>query len=196
MAHSLHEDVCVLYEPPIDCGSYLSNDLRGLQVLRVLLGRACGPVEGLVWRSVAQPQSGKMVESMKPNDLQNTLKPFYQRAAEAEERLSRLEAALSSKKSAGNEEHLKVIDDLQSKLEKANGELVSEKEKAQKLAAENEKLQYRIIHLLRAIKEADLKLEQVGYNAGAAGEHKIAGFLNFWVHINFMLMHVFIGKSA
>ena len=32
---------------------------------------------------------------------------------------------------------------------------------AQKLAAENEKLQYRIIHLVRALKEADLKLEQV-----------------------------------
>lgn len=34
---------------------------------------------------------------------------------------------------------------------------------AQKLAAENEKLQYRIIHLSRALKEANLKLEQVSY---------------------------------
>lgn len=29
------------------------------------------------------------------------------------------------------------------------------------LVAENAKLQYRIIHLLRALKEADLKLEKV-----------------------------------
>lgn len=29
------------------------------------------------------------------------------------------------------------------------------------LAAENEKLQNRIVHLLRSLKEADLKLEQV-----------------------------------
>ncbi|XP_028759184.1 uncharacterized protein LOC114718101 isoform X1 [Neltuma alba] len=102
-----------------------------------------------------------MVESVKSNELQETLKPFYQRAAEAEERLTRLEAALASEKDAGNEEHLKQIGDLQSKLEKADAELVAEKEKAQKLAAENEKLQYRIIHLSRALKEANMKLERV-----------------------------------
>jgi len=80
-----------------------------------------------------------------------------------------------------------VVNDLQSKLEVANAELISEKRKviltynfytfhflqrvlsfyqlfdfqAQVLAAENEKLQYRIIHLLRSLKNADLKLEQV-----------------------------------
>ncbi|XP_054804014.1 uncharacterized protein LOC129307157 [Prosopis cineraria] len=102
-----------------------------------------------------------MVESVKPNELQETLKPFYQRAAEAEERLARLESALASKQDAGNEEHFKKIDDLQSKLGKANAELVAKEEKAQKLAAENEKLQYRIIHLSRALKEANVKLEQV-----------------------------------
>ncbi|KAI4300816.1 hypothetical protein L6164_034150 [Bauhinia variegata] len=89
------------------------------------------------------------------------LKPFYRRAVEAEDRLSRLEANLSSKKEAGNEEHVKVTTDLQSKLENADAELVAEKEKAQKLVGENERLQYRVVHLLRALKEADLKLEQV-----------------------------------
>ncbi|KAI4348665.1 hypothetical protein L6164_009363 [Bauhinia variegata] len=102
-----------------------------------------------------------MVESAKASDLEQILKPFYQRAAEAEDRLSRLEASLSSKKEAGNEEHVKLISDLQSKLENANAELVAEREKTQKLVGENEKLQYRVIHLLRALKEADLKLEQV-----------------------------------
>lgn len=32
------------------------------------------------------------------------------------------------------------------------------------LTAENEKLQYRIIHLLRSLKDADLQLEQVSIN--------------------------------
>ncbi|KAI9121186.1 hypothetical protein K1719_008219 [Acacia pycnantha] len=101
-----------------------------------------------------------MVESVIPNELQEIIKPFRQRTAEVEERVARLEAAVASVKDAGNEKHLKQIDDLQSKLEKANAELVAEKEKAQKLAAENEKLQYRIIHLSRALKEANKKLDQ------------------------------------
>ncbi|KAK7392917.1 hypothetical protein VNO78_21367 [Psophocarpus tetragonolobus] len=100
-----------------------------------------------------------MAESTKMRDLELTLKPFYQRASEAEERLSRLEAALNGKKGAGNEENLKVISE-KSKLEVAKAELLSEKDKAQILAAENAKLQYRIVHLLRALKEADLKLEK------------------------------------
>ncbi|KAK2454321.1 hypothetical protein QL285_001895 [Trifolium repens] len=102
-----------------------------------------------------------MVESVAVNDLELTLKPFYQRASEAEDRISRLEAAIHSKKDTGNEEQLKMVNDLQSKLEVANSELISEKRKAQMLAAENEKLQYRIIHLLQSLKNADLKLEQV-----------------------------------
>ncbi|PNX85113.1 hypothetical protein L195_g041179 [Trifolium pratense] len=92
------------------------------------------------------------------------------------DRISRLEAAINSRKDTGNEEQLQLVDsrydtgneeqlqlvnDLQSKLEVANSELISEKQKAQTLAAENEKLQYRISHLLRSIKNADLKLEQV-----------------------------------
>ncbi|KEH41555.1 uncharacterized protein [Medicago truncatula] len=101
-----------------------------------------------------------MVESVKVNELEVTLKPFYRRASEAEERLSRLEAAINSRKDTESGEQLKVVNDLQSKLEVANAELISEKRKAQVLAAENEKLQYRIIHLLRSLKNADLKLEQ------------------------------------
>ncbi|KAL1330459.1 hypothetical protein AAHE18_12G111100 [Arachis hypogaea] len=108
-----------------------------------------------------------MGESAKLSNLDEILKPFHQRASEAEARLQRLEASLNARKDAGNEEHLKTINDLQSKLEVSNAELISEKEKvilvlayAQKLAAENEKLQYRIIHLLRALKDNDQKLEQ------------------------------------
>ncbi|CAL5207658.1 unnamed protein product [Lathyrus oleraceus] len=102
-----------------------------------------------------------MVESVQINDLELTLKPFYRRASEAEERLSRLEAAINNKKDTGNEEQLKMVNDLQSKLEAANAELLLQRREAQVLAAENEKLQYRIIHLLRSLKNADLKLEQV-----------------------------------
>ncbi|KAK7355199.1 hypothetical protein VNO80_14447 [Phaseolus coccineus] len=101
-----------------------------------------------------------MAESAKMVDLQLALKPFYQRAAEAEERLSRLEATLNNKKDAGNEESMKVINDLQSKLKAANAEIISEKEKIRTLTEENGKLQYRIIHLVRSLKEANLKLEQ------------------------------------
>ncbi|KAK9289769.1 hypothetical protein L1049_007928 [Liquidambar formosana] len=104
-----------------------------------------------------------MAEAEKQIDLNVALKPFYQRASEAEDRLSRLEATLASKKDAGNEELLKMVSELQSKLENAKAEQASEHEKAmkeiQKLAAENAKLQYRITHLVQALKEADCKLE-------------------------------------
>ncbi|KAL5546379.1 hypothetical protein UlMin_006066 [Ulmus minor] len=101
-----------------------------------------------------------MADSEKGSDLEETLKPFYQRASEAEDRLSKLEAALVSKQDAGNDEHLKIITELQSKLEDAQKELVSERAKAQKFSAENAKLQYRVIHLVQAVKEADHKLEK------------------------------------
>lgn len=94
---------------------------------------------------------------------------------------------MESHSDAGNEELLKIISELQSKLESANAELVSEREKvvyvcvlllfhfrrgnwnsesfnvnvqARNLAAENAKLQYRIKHLVLAVKEADHKVEQ------------------------------------
>ncbi|KAF4354689.1 hypothetical protein G4B88_029533 [Cannabis sativa] len=70
-----------------------------------------------------------MADSEKQTGLGDSLKPFFHRASEAEERLSRLEAALATKKDAGNEELLKVISELQSKLEATNVELVSESEK-------------------------------------------------------------------
>ncbi|KAM4080106.1 hypothetical protein ACB094_09G166100 [Castanea mollissima] len=102
-----------------------------------------------------------MGESENRSHLEKTLEPFYQRASESEDRLSKLEAALTNKKAAKTEEHLKLISELQSKLEEANAELVSERAKAQKLAEENAKLQYRITHLVKAAKGADLKLEQM-----------------------------------
>lgn len=94
---------------------------------------------------------------------------------------------METRSDAGSEEHLKTISELQSKLESANAELVSEREKvayvcilllfriwsgsgssehfnvnvqAGNLAAENAKLQYRIKHLVQAVEEGDHKLEQ------------------------------------
>ncbi|KAI7996724.1 hypothetical protein LOK49_LG10G02833 [Camellia lanceoleosa] len=104
----------------------------------------------------------QVVKMAASNDLQEILKPFYQRASEAEDRLARLEAAISTKKDAGNEDLLKMVTELQSKLESVKAEQVAEKEKAieevEKLRAENAKLKYQISHLIRALKEADSKL--------------------------------------
>nr|XP_011467373.1 PREDICTED: uncharacterized protein LOC101307028 [Fragaria vesca subsp. vesca] len=87
-----------------------------------------------------------MAEPENPGVLDHTLKPFYQRASEAEDRLTRLEAALASKQDSGNKDHSKLNSELQ--------------EKIKKLAAENAKLQYRIHHLVQAVRDADLKLEK------------------------------------
>ncbi|KDO48218.1 hypothetical protein CISIN_1g030215mg [Citrus sinensis] len=70
-----------------------------------------------------------MADSHQPINFEEALKPFYQRASEAEERLLKLEAALASKKDAGNEEHLKTISNFQSKAENDNAELATEFEK-------------------------------------------------------------------
>ncbi|XP_050381830.1 uncharacterized protein LOC126798811 [Argentina anserina] len=86
-------------------------------------------VEGLFFdcrRRMAEPQSSGVLD-------EDTLKPFYQRASEAEDRLTRLEAALISK------DESKLISELQ--------------EENKKLATENAKLQYRIRHLVRAIRD-------------------------------------------
>ncbi|CAJ1967625.1 unnamed protein product [Sphenostylis stenocarpa] len=93
-----------------------------------------------------------MAENAKMVDLQLTLKPFYQRASEAEK--------CGNVENTGNEENLKVINDLQSKLKAVNAESISEKEKIRMLEEENAKLQYRIVHLVRSLKETNLKLEQ------------------------------------
>ncbi|KAG1371179.1 hypothetical protein COCNU_16G002730 [Cocos nucifera] len=105
-----------------------------------------------------------MAQVEKSKNLSEVLKPFYQRASEAEDRLAKLEALLAKKGDSDNEnkEISSVVKDFQSKIETAQAELKSEREKAskeiQKLAAENLKLQYRITHLVRALKEADSKL--------------------------------------
>ncbi|KAF6152916.1 hypothetical protein GIB67_039623 [Kingdonia uniflora] len=80
------------------------------------------------------------------------------------ERLSRLEAAcLASNKDAGNDDFSKIVTELQSKLEDTKAEQLSELQKVsvdiQKLSLENAKLQYRITHLVRALKERDCNLE-------------------------------------
>ncbi|KAF5196721.1 threonine-tRNA ligase [Thalictrum thalictroides] len=104
-----------------------------------------------------------MTDSEKANILQEeeVLKPFYARASQAEERLSRLEAAISTKNDTGNEEFSKTISELQSKIEDMKLDHVSDKNKAsleiQRLQTENAKLQYRILHLLRALEDADSK---------------------------------------
>lgn len=98
-----------------------------------------------------------------PNEgLKDLLKPFYQRASEAEDRLSKLETVISSKKDipeAGNEECLKKVKELELKLEEVTAELAAEREKVAKLTVENDKKDYRIIHLVRSLKEFDLKLD-------------------------------------
>ncbi|KAK9671103.1 hypothetical protein RND81_12G007400 [Saponaria officinalis] len=106
-----------------------------------------------------------MVNCATPKDegLKDLLKPFYQRAADAEVRLSKLEAELSLKSGNSlpvNEENAKVKE-LESKLEEMTRELAAEREKVAKLTAENNKKDYRITHLVRTIKEADLKLEKL-----------------------------------
>ncbi|KAL1549922.1 hypothetical protein AAHA92_17946 [Salvia divinorum] len=96
------------------------------------------------------------------NNLDETLRPFYQRASEAEDRLARLEASLAKNKGSGNDEQLKLVGDLQSQLESAKALQLAEREKGtkelQRLTAENAKLEYRIIHLVRALKETGSKL--------------------------------------
>ncbi|PRQ44831.1 hypothetical protein RchiOBHm_Chr3g0483561 [Rosa chinensis] len=87
-----------------------------------------------------------MAQPENPVVLDQTLKPFYQRASEAEDRLTRLEAALASNKDSGNKDHSKLISELQ--------------EENKKLAAENAKLQYRINHLVQAVRDTDVKLEK------------------------------------
>eukprot|EP00252_Welwitschia_mirabilis_P026148 TRINITY_DN8439_c0_g1_i1.p1 TRINITY_DN8439_c0_g1~~TRINITY_DN8439_c0_g1_i1.p1 ORF type:complete len:105 (+),score=28.96 TRINITY_DN8439_c0_g1_i1:185-499(+) len=95
-------------------------------------------------------------------DLQTLLKPFHDRAAEAEERLARLETSIVSSKgnsTVTREDMLGCLKELRDKLEKAKAEQISEREKAlkeqERLAAENAKLQYRIYHLVQAVKEAE-----------------------------------------
>ncbi|XP_021724188.1 uncharacterized protein LOC110691558 [Chenopodium quinoa] len=108
-----------------------------------------------------------MANSAIPNEgLKDLLKPFHQRASEAEERLSKLEldTVVSSKKEfheVGIEESSKKAKELELKLEEVTAELAAEKEKVAKLTVENAKKDYRMIHLVRSLKEADLKLEQL-----------------------------------
>ncbi|KAL5810555.1 hypothetical protein ACOSQ4_027123 [Xanthoceras sorbifolium] len=102
-----------------------------------------------------------MAETEKSNDIQQSLKPFFQRASAAEDRLARLEAALASKKDSGEEQLQKTISELQSKLEDAKAEVITERKKAEKLAVENERLKYRLKHLIRAVEASDLKLQSM-----------------------------------
>ncbi|KAL6966613.1 hypothetical protein U1Q18_032395 [Sarracenia purpurea var. burkii] len=94
------------------------------------------------------------------SDLLDILKPFYQRASIAEDRLAKLEASLTSSFwkqgtgvgfDSGNKELLKIVSELQSKLDGVKVEQVSEKEKEleeiEKLRAVNAKLKYRIIQV-------------------------------------------------
>ncbi|XP_072961573.1 uncharacterized protein [Typha angustifolia] len=105
-----------------------------------------------------------MAEVDGTKNLEETLKPFHQRASEAEDRLDKLEALLVKKGNLNSDsnEMSSIIEEFQSKLEIAQEELMSEKEKAskeiQKLTAENLKLQYRISHLIRALNEVDSKV--------------------------------------
>ncbi|XP_051213883.1 uncharacterized protein [Lolium perenne] len=90
---------------------------------------------------------------------EEALKPFEERASHAEARLAKLEALLLSKDGlgSGSETSSAAAKDVLSKLDAVSAECLAEKEKNRKLTMENEKLQYRISHLIRAVKEADSK---------------------------------------
>ncbi|MFS8001983.1 hypothetical protein Hanom_Chr13g01196771 [Helianthus anomalus] len=94
------------------------------------------------------------------NDLQEALKPFHQRASEAEERLAKLEAALATKTVAdtGSNESSNKVAELQKLLEDAESKRLAEREKAlkdlQRVTEENAKLHYRITHLVRALEKS------------------------------------------
>ncbi|CAD6216782.1 unnamed protein product [Miscanthus lutarioriparius] len=90
--------------------------------------------------------------------LDEALKPFQERASEAEIRIAKLEALLYNKDgglSGGSEATSSAVKDLRSKLDAVTAECLTEKEKNKKLIVENEKLLYRMTHLIRAIKEAE-----------------------------------------
>lgn len=103
-----------------------------------------------------------MAESENSTDLNKLLEQFRRRASEAEDRLSRLEAAVVKEKDSYEEEQSEKINKLESELERAKSELAAEHKKVGELAAENAKLKYRVTHLVQAVKEADLKLESKG----------------------------------
>ncbi|XP_022000422.1 uncharacterized protein LOC110897990 isoform X2 [Helianthus annuus] len=92
------------------------------------------------------------------NDLQEALKPFHQRASEAEERLAKLEAALATKTDTGSNESSNKVAELQKLLEDAESKRLAEREKAlkdlQRVSEENAKLHYRITHLVRALEKS------------------------------------------
>ncbi|KAK1427094.1 hypothetical protein QVD17_15777 [Tagetes erecta] len=93
------------------------------------------------------------------NDVQEALKPFHQRASEAEERLAKLEAAFATKTDTGSKELSSKVAELEKMLEDAKSEQLAEREKAlkdlQRVTEENAKLHYRITHLVRALEKAD-----------------------------------------
>ncbi|EOA24999.1 hypothetical protein CARUB_v10018296mg [Capsella rubella] len=94
--------------------------------------------------------------------LPDTLKPFFHRATEAQERLVKLEAALASTNT--DIPDAKLVEEtaqIQSKLEEANATVMQEQKKVKELTIENDKQRYRILHLLRALKDADEKLEKL-----------------------------------
>ncbi|CAL5061179.1 unnamed protein product [Urochloa decumbens] len=89
--------------------------------------------------------------------LDVALKPFQERASEAEIRITKLEALLYNQDglNSGSEASSSAMKDLQSKLDSVSAEYLTEKEKNKKLIMENEKLEYRITHLIRAVREAE-----------------------------------------
>ncbi|VVB05983.1 unnamed protein product [Arabis nemorensis] len=97
------------------------------------------------------------------DQLPETLKPFFHRATEAQERLAKLEAALASTKTDIPDAKLQEeTSEIKSKLEEANETVKQEQSKVVKeLTVENEKQRYRILHLVRALKDADEKLEKI-----------------------------------
>ncbi|XP_010516344.1 PREDICTED: uncharacterized protein LOC104792021 [Camelina sativa] len=99
---------------------------------------------------------------MEDHNLPETLKPFFHRATEAQERLAKLEAAVASTKTDIPDAKLvEEISQIQSKLEEANATVTQEQRKVKDLTIENDKQKYRILQLVRALRDADEKLEKL-----------------------------------
>ncbi|EPS60352.1 hypothetical protein M569_14452 [Genlisea aurea] len=91
--------------------------------------------------------------------IRELLKPFHQRAEEAEQRLAKLEISISGKEKVDeNEKRQSVVDEVQTEIEILRAEKLEAKKEIEELRIENSKLKYQIIHLIGGLHEADNKL--------------------------------------
>lgn len=89
-------------------------------------------------------------------DIASLLQPFEERAQLAEERLAKLESLSQNRQgSSGQGDLIQSLTELRKKLVAAKAEQDAGKKK---LIDENNKLQYQVLHLKKAVREADDKV--------------------------------------